>query len=158
MNIEQQLENLEQKILRIEKHLNLTESPVAEIIPEKKSEIKPEQKPAIAGVVSSTENASGKLLGVVGTICFIFAAVYLIRLALDSGWLTPVRQVSLAGVLGLGLIALGFVFKEKDHEYFSYLPAAGVVVLYCLTSFVGYDLTGRVLKNYGAHRSTQKDF
>lgn len=70
------------------------------------------------------------LLGSGGIVCLVLAAIYLVKLAVDSGWLTPVRQVSLAATLGLGLIVAGFKIKTKDKEYLSYLPAAGIVILF----------------------------
>jgi uncharacterized membrane protein len=85
-------------------------------------------------VPQEKESATGSLLGLIGVICFVFAAVYIIKLAIDSGWLTPARQIVLAATLGFSLIGLAFRFKKHDKEYFSYLPAAGIIILY-LTVF-----------------------
>jgi uncharacterized membrane protein len=72
----------------------------------------------------------GSLLGVVGVICFVLAAGFIIKLSLDSGWLTPPRQIGLAVLFGLGLIITGFSLLDSDSEYASYLPAAGIIVIY----------------------------
>ena len=72
----------------------------------------------------------GNILGWGGAIAFLLAASYLVRLAIDSGWLTPVRQVSFAAVFGLLLIGAGFVLRRHDRSYAGLLPAAGVAVLF----------------------------
>ena len=73
--------------------------------------------------------ASG-LLGIVAVICFVLAASFLVKLAIDSGWLTPARQLSMAAILGGALIAAGVVFAERDLAYLSLLPGTGIVILY----------------------------
>jgi len=72
----------------------------------------------------------GNILGWGGAIALLLAASYLIRLAIDSGWLTPIRQVSFAAVFGLLLIGAGFVLRRNDRNYAGLLPAAGVAVLF----------------------------
>lgn len=82
---------------------------------------------------------SGNWLGIVASICFVFAAAFIIKLSIDSGWLTPERQIGLAVLLGFGLIAAGFALLEADREYSSLLPGAGIIVLY-ITVFAAYRL------------------
>ena len=77
------------------------------------------------------------ILGWGGMVALVLAAAYLIRLSIDVGWLTPVRQVGLAAIGGLALIATGFILVEKNPRYASLLPACGIVVLF--------------LADYGAH-------
>jgi len=76
-------------------------------------------------------------LGWGGAVALVLAAAYLIRLAVESGWLTPARQVGLAAISGLVLIAAGFVLRGADRRYAGLLPAGGVVILF--------------LSIYGAH-------
>lgn len=78
------------------------------------------------------EEAGGAswLLGIVAVICFVLAASFLVKLAIDSGWLTPARQLSMAAILGGTLIAAGVVFAERDVAYLSLLPGTGIVILY----------------------------
>ena len=47
------------------------------------------------------------ILGWAGATALVLAAAYLIRLAIESGWLTPARQVGLAVLGGLILIGVG---------------------------------------------------
>ena len=82
---------------------------------------------------------SGSWLGVVAAICFVLAAAFIIKLSIDSGWLTPQRQIGLAVLLGIGLIAAGFALMEADREYSSLLPGAGIIVLY-ITVFAAHRL------------------
>ena len=77
------------------------------------------------------------ILGWGGALALVLAAAYLIRLAIDTGWLTPVRQVGLAAIAGLALIGAGLALRGVNRAYAGLLPAAGIVVLF--------------LSVYGAH-------
>jgi uncharacterized membrane protein len=90
----------------------------------------PPNKPRIQINVSN-------ILGWGGAFALILAASYLIRLAIDSGWLTPMRQVAFAAVFGLALIGAGFYLRKENRQYAGLLPAAGIAVLF--------------LSVYGAH-------
>ncbi len=70
------------------------------------------------------------ILGWGGALALVLAAAYLIRLAVDTGWLTPLRQVGLAAIAGLGLIGAGFALRGVNRAYAGLLPAAGIVVLF----------------------------
>ena len=75
----------------------------------------------------------GNWLGIVAVLCFILAAGLIVKLSIDSGWLTPARQIGLAALLGFALIGAGLALLKTDREYASYLPGAGVIVLYMAT-------------------------
>lgn len=77
------------------------------------------------------------VLGWAGAVAFVLAAAYLIRLAVDAGWLTPTVQVAGAALFGIALIAVGFALRSSNHRYAGLLPAAGVAILF--------------LSVYGAH-------
>ncbi len=125
LTTEERLSNLEIKLERIESLIS----------PIQKSSASPVQAQPVAQVttIPLEKKSTGNILGLIGVLCFAFAAIYLIKLSIDSGWLTPLRQVVLATTLGFSLIGFGFLFKERDQEYFSYLPAAGVAILYLAT-------------------------
>ena len=76
-------------------------------------------------------------LGWGGAVALVLAAAYLIRLAVESGWLTPVRQVAFAAISGLAMIAAGFFLRGVNRQYAGLLPAGGVAILF--------------LSIYGAH-------
>ena len=77
------------------------------------------------------------ILGWGGALALVLAAAYLIRLAIDTGWLTPVRQVGLAAMAGFVLVGAGLALRGVNRAYAGLLPAAGIVVLF--------------LSVYGAH-------
>lgn len=94
-------------------------------------------QPAAVKRVPHAEEKPGSWLGLIGIVCFVLAAGFIIKLSIESGWLTPERQVGLAALLGLSLIGAGFALQRSDRDYAALLPAAGVVVLY-LTAFASY--------------------
>lgn len=63
-------------------------------------------------------------------VAFLLAAVYLLRVVYDSGWLTPAREIGLAVSGGVVLIVAGLWIARFDKAYAAWLPAAGSVVLY----------------------------
>lgn len=70
------------------------------------------------------------VLGWAGVLAFVLAASYLIRLGIDNGWLTPLRQVAMAAIAGLLVIGAGFALRRAYPVYAGYLPACGVVILF----------------------------
>lgn len=72
----------------------------------------------------------GNFLGIIAVICFVFAAVFIVKLSIDTGWLTPIRQLGLAAALGISLIIAGIQFLDSDIEYASLLPGCGIIILY----------------------------
>ncbi len=72
----------------------------------------------------------GSLLAYAGMFFFVLAASFFVKLAIESGWLSPVRQIVGTALFGLGLIVAGVNLRSKDHAYAAFLPAAGIVVLF----------------------------
>ena len=73
------------------------------------------------------------ILGWGGAVALVLAAAYLIRLGIDSGWLTPMRQVALAVIGGLALIGAGLWMRALDRQYAGLLPAGGIAILFLAT-------------------------
>lgn len=94
-------------------------------------------KPLATARDSSPGLSVTSILGWAGATALVLAAIYLVVLAVDAGWLTPVRQVLLAMLGGMALIGIGLLLRSRDMHYASLLPAAGVVILF--------------LSLYGAH-------
>jgi len=86
-----------------------------------------------------TPTKPGNWLGVIAILCFVLAAGFIIKLSIESGWLTPGRQIGLAVLFGFSLIGTGFKLLNSDREYASLLPAAGTIVLY-LSAFAAHRL------------------
>ena len=85
-----------------------------------------------------------QLMGWAGAALLVLAAAYLVRLVYDTGWFTPPRQVAVATLAGVALIAAGLRLRVLDAAYASLLPAAGLVVLFIATygAHLVYHLVG----------------
>jgi len=72
----------------------------------------------------------GNILGWGGAIALLLAASYLIRLAIDSGWLTLIRQVACSAVFGLLLIGFGFALRKNQGPHFRHYHIRTTQFLY----------------------------
>lgn len=87
-------------------------------------------------VVESRKNSDGEgqgfshFLGLIAVICFVLAGIFVVRLAIESGWLTAERQVGLVLLLGASLALAGRFLLQIEKSYRTYLSAAGSIVLY----------------------------
>ena len=132
------LNQLEERLLKLENNLKLDKKSVdqpIQTIPEN-IQIAPQIKSSSpTSLLNSTfKKNDSHMLGYIGAACILMAAILLIKFSIASGWLTPIRQCFMAIFLGLGLISIPFVIKDKDKSYFSMLPALGIVILH-LTSY-----------------------
>lgn len=94
--------------------------------------------PHASAVIGGSEVLAG-----VAVLCFILGASYLVKLAMDHGWLDPARRLILAACAGFGLIGAGFALRRKDAAYAAFLPATGSVVLY-LAVYAGQLIYGLI--------------
>jgi len=136
----EQLKIINARLARIERVLDIPK-PVAVSSPQPvppKADV-PQRTSLYAPTTDHGEISSGTWLAIVAVICFILAAGFIIKLSVESGWLTPARQIGLAALLGLGLIGSGLQFLKADKEYAGYLPAAGILILY-LTVFAAHQV------------------
>jgi uncharacterized membrane protein len=120
-NTEQRLSQIESRLSAIETLLGRPQQSPTPIAPKVSIPLPPRQMPSF-----STSNG----LAIISMLCFVVAAAFIIKLAISSGWLTPLRQVGIAVMFGVGLILSGLALIKKDRAYASYLPAAGVTVLF----------------------------
>lgn len=99
----------------------------------------PVSKPSHEGPPLATQ-----LLGWGGAAALVLAAAYVVKLAIVSGWLTPQRQIGIAILGALAMIALGLKLRAKDHVYAGLLPAGGVAILFIATygAHLYYGLMG----------------
>src|SRR5262245_6743730 len=84
---------------------------------------------AVAAASDDSPSFATSILGWGGALALVMAAAYLIRLAVDTGWLTPLRQVALAGIAGLAMIGGGFALRDSSRQYAGLLPARAVAIL-----------------------------
>ncbi|RUR08350.1 DUF2339 domain-containing protein [Legionella sp. km772] len=158
---EQRIEELEKRINLLEKkiealslpnnspHHSTRDEPQQAVHFKSWEELQPREPIEAFAPSTTTEDLSNKVeksgnwLGIIAIICFVFAAGFIIKLSIDTGWLTPERQIIIAALIGLCLIATGFCLPTVYRQYASLLPAAGIIILYC-SVFAGYrfyDLT-----------------
>ncbi len=134
---EGRLHSIESRLSEIEKCLGLPEKEYTTSVNDPGAQSPATSvKEAPSPLVPSEENA-GNWLGIVAVICFVLAAGFIVKLSIESGWLTPTRQIGLAALLGLSLIVIGFALMKTYREYASLLPGAGIIVLY-LTTFAAH--------------------
>lgn len=124
---------LYKRLERIEAHLGLSASTSVAQPVDGRNETKTFEPEASISSSPVTSFSSASLLGVVAVICLVVASIFIIRLAIESGWLTPARQVGLTTVVGMVLVFAGVFLEPKDSKYASLLSAAGVIVLYIAT-------------------------
>jgi len=149
MDTEQRLASIEARLTAIERFLRSTASqPTAPVqsatpaAPAPAARVAPLPPAAFAKPLAAARDTGPglsvtSLLGWAGATALVLAAIYLVMLAVDAGWLTPVRQVLLAMLGGLALVGIGLLLRSRDMHYASLLPAAGVVIQF--------------LSLYGAH-------
>lgn len=135
----EQLQAFETRLSRIEKSLGISSAPsvnksATTVTPTTSATVPPRSS---LPPISRAETKPGNWLGIIGIICFIFAAGFIIKLSIDSGWLTPPRQIGLAVLFGVSLIFGGIKFQKNDLAYLSLLPAAGIIILY-LSAFASH--------------------
>jgi hypothetical protein len=96
---------------------------------------------------TKTAVSSTQWLPLIAVICFVLSGVFIIRLALESGWLTTERQWGLLTCLGLLLVSAGRWLNLMDQNYRSYLSAAGCIVLYmsAFSSSLYFDILSPTL-------------
>ncbi len=127
--LEQRLSHIE-KILRIQRQELQPANPVPSEPDLKTSATGAKSAPVTPSAPPVTQIKPGQWLGLIAVICFVLAAGFIIKLSIESGWLTPERQIGLAALLGLTLIGVGLSLLRRDREYASLLPGAGIIVLY----------------------------
>lgn len=129
-NIEVRLDAIEARLARLEARGSIkpaTPKPA------------PPPKPVRQGPPLATQ-----LLGWGGAAALVLAASYLIKLAIVSGWLTPERQIGMAVIGAMAMIAIGLKLRHSDRTYAGLLPAGGVAILFVATygAHLYYGLMG----------------
>ena len=144
-SFENRLVNLEIKIEHISKILGITSS-------QKKEYIEPLKKiePRIEVIQQIKPNDTSEpisILPVLAVVCFGLAGIFIVRLVIEAGWLTPLRQWGLLTSLGFLLMAFGLFVDKVEKSYRSYASAAGVIILYisCFSSFLYFNITTAAL-------------
>ena len=135
--IEDRLSAIEARITRLETQGGAIAAKPPRI--ETKPAPAPAPKPIHEGPPLATQ-----LLGWGGATALVLAATYIIKLAMESGWLTPERQIGIAILGAIVMIVLGLRLRSSDRSYASLLPAGGIVILFIATyaAHLYYGLIG----------------
>jgi hypothetical protein len=141
---------LEQKVQVLEgalQHRGVMPPPLPQVPPVTAPAVASGQRPkSVAASVqdrglASRVTSSSDLLGVLGIVFFVLAAAFLVKLAVDAGWLTPERRFAGGMLGGMALVAAGFGLGRRDKAYASLLPAGGAAVLY-MNAYAGHLFYG----------------
>jgi hypothetical protein len=171
--INQRLSSLEQAFASKDKSktktLDAIQIPDRVTIPDRVSEFKaPVQESKVSSGSLAAVQGTSQALAIVAVLCFILAGGFIVKLAIDSGWLTAFRQWSLFTLLGFGLISVGRFAKTLDQGYRGYLSAAGSILLYAsaytssayfhlvtplASVFLGLAATGICLHLFSYHKT-----
>lgn len=89
--------------------------------------------PARTDAGEASAFGAGNWLALIAIVCFVLAGCFIIKLSVDAGWLTPVRQVLLAALSGLALIGTGLLLLARDRPYAAWLPGGGCIILFLST-------------------------
>lgn len=73
---------------------------------------------------------SSSMLAFIGIVFVILAGVFFIKVTIDSGWLTPIRQILLAAGTGLAFFFAPQFFPKAEREYGALLAGAGTTILH----------------------------
>jgi uncharacterized membrane protein len=122
-DFEQRLKKLEERIEHISKMLGVTQA--KQVVVESH-----EPPPIPKQVQAKVTNEPTQLLPILAVICFVLAAIFVVKLTIESGWLTTERQWGLLSLAGLSLSLIGLFIEKIEKAYRSYLSAAGTIILF----------------------------
>ncbi len=83
----------------------------------------------------------GIWFNIIGVVVIVFAVGFFLKLAFDSGWITPTYQVWTGIVIGITCLGLGEWLRKKYAGYAYGLTGGGIAILYlsAWASFKLYD-------------------
>ena len=70
------------------------------------------------------------LVTIVAGALVVILLFFLGKFLLDTSWLTPSTQIAMAASVGLSFIGAGYIFKNYNMSFTSYLPVLGLITLY----------------------------
>lgn len=88
----------------------------------------------------------GRAVAWVGIIAFAFGVAFALKLAFDSGYISPGVRVVAGGILGLAFLGAGQLLRHRGLRYYaSVITGGGVLILYLsvYAAFNFYQLIGQ---------------
>jgi uncharacterized membrane protein len=140
---EQRLDDLERKIDHIVNILGINSlKKQPDLYSVQMSEPKADDLPPPLPKALTLPAKSINFLPILAVICFFLAGIFIVKLTIESGWLTPERQWGLLTLFGIVLVSFSLFFEKIERSYRSYIGAAGVTVLYlsAYSSFLYFGL------------------
>jgi uncharacterized membrane protein len=129
--LEDVLKNFDRRLAEIERRLQITPAPAPQSpAPAPRPSPMPAPKIVTAQRETPVESGTGSLFGIVGIVFLLLAAVFFLKLTIDSGWLTPERQVALAAFFGLACLLVPHFLARLADDYGALLSGAGAAVLH----------------------------
>lgn len=146
-NFDRRLSAIEAKLVNISeaKLVNTSEAKATAADTARQAPTRPAAPVQVGPVMSASnrpakpESGAGSFFGVVGVVFVLLAAVFFLKLTIDSGWLTPPRQILLAAFFGMGCLLLPHFARQLADDYGALLSGAGAAVLH-LAWFGAYQL------------------
>ena len=83
-----------------------------------------------ANVHNNPSFNSSSMLAFIGIVFVILAGVFFIKITIDSGWLTPIRQILIATGTGLAFFFIPQFVPKAEREYGALLAGAGTTILH----------------------------
>lgn len=137
MKIEDVLENFERRISAIETQLSqgkTSENPPQALEKLEKSfkELPGPYRQSSKLQVTDAKQTfnSSAMLAFIGIFFVILAGIFFIKITIDSGWLTPMRQILLAAAIGLIFFFTPQFFPKAEKEYGALIAGAGTTILH----------------------------
>ncbi len=83
-----------------------------------------------------SEITTNQWLAIIGSIALLFGIGFFLKYAFDQGWLPPILKVFIGIAVGLLLVVLGEIWKEKFAKNARILTGGGLAIVYA--SVVGW--------------------
>lgn len=132
--MEEKIQALEQRVANLERKIDIL---IGNRIPDKIPPVPAQTvKKTEQSVKVNPEKSNKSLLPILAVICFFMAGIFLVKLAIDSGWLNPFRQWLMLIMFGASLGGVSLLVEKIEKNYRSYLGAASVVLMF-LAAFSG---------------------
>ncbi|MEK6279701.1 MAG: DUF2339 domain-containing protein [Acidobacteriota bacterium] len=75
----------------------------------------------------------------IGIIAVTFGVAFFLKYAFDKQWIGPVGRVSLAALVGLGLLYLGDRLRGRGLKSYAYVLSGGGVLILYLSNYAAYN-------------------
>ncbi|MGE0632748.1 MAG: DUF2339 domain-containing protein, partial [Pseudobdellovibrionaceae bacterium] len=137
-NFDQRLKNLEARIEGTQVPRQSVPAPAPVPVVASPSPVFSSQ-PVPPAPESESSFQSASVLGLIGIAFVVLAGIFFIKLTIDSGWLTAMRQVLIAASVGLLFFIAPQFFPKAEREYGALLAGAGTTILH-LTWLGAYSL------------------